>query len=163
VKKCIKSYLNISKTSLILLLILFLSSCGVTENDDDELAYVEKEALADGFGNHDGEADEEEIEIFTNHFNNNDEAWAIGAISSANWDSTVNKITSDEVVQLLRQAPLRGPFSNKDAFEEISIRIPWLGIYLIKVKNDKYFIAQYFKAPGPQVGQDEYWTELEIY
>jgi hypothetical protein len=144
-------------------LFLFASACGVTENEDEKLDYVEITVIADGFGNHDGNADEDEILFISDYFNNNNEAWAIGAVSSAYWDSTVNKITSDEVIQLLTQVPLIGPFSDKDAFEEKSIRISWLGVYLIKVKNDKYFIAQYFKAPGPQVGLDEYWTELEIY
>ena len=146
-----------------LLLFLFASACGVTENEDEELVYVEKEALADGFGNHDSEADEDEILFIINYFINNGEAWAIGAISSAYWDSTVTKISSSEVIQLLTQAPLIGPFSDKDAFEDRSIRYPWLGVYLIKSQNDKYYIDQFFKAPGPQVGRDEYWTELEIY
>lgn len=159
--------LNKNKIISFLILLFLVTCCDVTENGEEPLAYVEISVLADGFGNHDGIAQDEEITSIIDFFNTHDEAWGVSGISLPYRDTTVNEIPVEELPKMVGSAEILGPYYSEEAFidhfENIKIQTPWIGIYVFETKNEKYYISRFFRSPGTKVGDNSYWTEFEIY
>ena len=148
---------------LLLLLLIFILNCG---GDTAEML-VSKEVLADGFGNHDGEASEDEITFIDDYFKTNREAWTFTVFSSDYY--TKDEIPFSVVMEIITNHNLRHPLPSQDEFlnvhEGMSILTPYISIFNFtpdsKISN-MFKINNFYKAPGGSFSERDLWKPMKI-
>ena len=124
---------------------------------------VDKKIVADGFGDDDGIASEDELMYVEEYFNVNQEAWCLGGFPRGYWGQT--QIPADIVINTFHanlkiDGPYKSELALREAYEGLSIRTPYVGIYLLVLSNEEYKITRYF-CSGPEVSEGD-WTPMEI-
>ena len=152
------------RLSFFLSLFLFVLGCEKSTEPIGDGTPIDINIVADGFGDHNGSASESELEFVNEYFQSNKQAWIIGS-NAAGYDTyEVKTIPSDVVVKSIKGMKLVGPFTSendlRDTLDDISFRIPFVGIYVLTRRNE-CLIIRFFRSPGPSVGQVE-WEEFEI-
>ncbi|GEM_PF-7088087 len=145
-----------SKKILILtILVAFVvTSCGITEvNPPKHKTEIKFEVLADGVGNKDGKVSPSERDTILNFFKREKEAWIIGAIKLEYRDTTVFIVKAEDVVEMFGMARNLGPFASQAELVNSvrEIKIPWLGIYVVKKDGQIYYVDKFFRAFGGSV------------
>ena len=147
---------------LFTLTIISIFSCDLLTEQKETKIYLEKHTIADGFGNHNGAASRDELDFINDYFKDNHVSWCIGAFPSRYWESNI--MPADTVIWAFKLMKLIGPYVSEEelrkAFEGINIRIPFVGVYVVR-QNQEYEIYKYFRAPGPNISIAE-WIEIRI-
>ena len=144
-----------------------ISSCGKNPlKSEIELQdiFIEKTLIADGFGNQDGTASQDELNIIDNYFKSNFEAWGLGGFP---WDyRDKNEIPILEVMDALKNVKLDGPYKNeaelRKNYEGIGIRkvtTALLGIYVFDsgdYKSEQYRLKYFYKCGGGYISEHKF-------
>ncbi len=131
--------------------------------------FVDKELVADAFGNSDGFASKDESDDIEKYFMSNNEAWGLGGFAYHNEDYyNINEIPLSDVINTLKIHGLGGPHRSeaelRNDLKGGSIKTPSLGVYVfVQVYgiSDKYRIKYYYKAPGLRISEQK-WTSIII-
>ena len=136
--------------------------CKSPAEPENVIVYVEKESIADGLGDHDGIASEEELEFVDNYFIENPEAWCIGKFPMKYKNSKA--VPADTVLNSFVNSNLWGPYENayelRRTFVSIDFTTGDVGVYVIRF-TDKYFINKFYYSPGPRISLST-WTNILI-
>jgi hypothetical protein len=123
---------------------------------------VDKEIVADGVGDHNGSASEDELKFIEEYFNSNPVAWCLGIFPSA-YAGTI-QIPAEIVLSAFMESALSGPYKSetdlRKAYEGINIKTLHVGVYVL-ISNEKCEIIQFWQAPGPRFSERE-WVRMEI-
>ena len=76
-RRCLKSR-GLTPIRLSIGVLLLLLQCKGLRYQYEVTVLVDEEVVADGFGNHDGTASEDELKSIEEYFSCNEEAWSIG-------------------------------------------------------------------------------------
>lgn len=167
-----RKYKVLSKIIHVILFVVFisiLSSCKDDDNivnvEEDNTVYVELTALADGFGNKDSIAQDEEISSIVDFFSTNDELWGFMPLGISFFDSAITSISSVALKNSLNnpKSHFWGPYTTDDVHQNwnylssITRHSVYL-IFAIRYNNEKYFVYESYKA----IPRNGPWIELEI-
>ena len=152
------------RISIIIFICLIISTCDKSVNPTNTKALIDIDFVADGFGDHNGDASDLELLSISNYFNIHQHAWTIGSIAGEYRDESIKEIPADTLVSTFSNMKLIGPYSSEFDLRKnlngISFKTPWVGIYVI-TRNSQCVIIRFFRAPGPRIGEQD-WVELLI-
>ena len=152
------------RLSFFLALFIIVVGCKKSTEPIGEGTPIDINIVADGFGDHNGDASEEELDFINDYFNSSQEAWTIGSNAAGYESEDVHTIPSDIVVKSFKGIRLWGPYTSENDLRQelngISIRTPFVGIYVL-TRRSQCCILRFFRAPGPKVGEAN-WDEFQI-
>ncbi|MFC1726547.1 hypothetical protein ACFL4T_13070 [candidate division KSB1 bacterium] len=146
----------------VLPIFIYIFSCKSPSKPENVVLYVDKESVADGFGDHNGTASEKELEFIDNYLISNNEAWGIGAFPLSYRNSTA--VPADTVLKVFKSANLWGPYESeydlRREFVGMSFSTPNVGVYVIRYSKE-YYIYKFFHSPGPRISLSQ-WIDIRI-
>ncbi|MCK4352295.1 hypothetical protein KAW65_02690 [candidate division WOR-3 bacterium] len=150
-------------TILIWTIIIFLLvGCNKLNHQYKVTIPVNKEIVADGVGDHNGIASEDELKFIEEYFNSDPEAWCMGYFPLSYAGKT--QIPADTVLWAFKQNSLAGPYKSetelREAFKGVNIRTPCVGVYVL-ILDEECEITHLFRAPGPQFSKSE-WIQMKV-
>ena len=161
-RRCLKSR-GLTPIRLSIGVLLLLLQCKGLRYQYEVTVVVDEEVVADGFGNHDGTASEDELKSMEEYLSSNEEAWSVGYIPHRYW-GPVTVIPADTVLYAFKENRLLGPYESeerlREAYEGVGFRTPYVGVYVI-VSGEAYEITKFFRAPGGGFSESE-WVRMKI-
>jgi hypothetical protein len=156
--------MSVFRLLIFLYIFLIFIACDKSVDPGNEKTQLDISIVADGFGDHNGNASESELGFINEYFSAHQQAWAIGSIAAEYRDESVHAIPADTLVKTFTKSALEGPYNNeldlRLTLNGISFRTPFVGIYVLTRKS-QCCIIKFFRAPGPMIGEQE-WDELHI-
>ncbi len=151
-KRIIDSILIIS------FLFIFTHCDNSVENNASSDVIIDKNVVADMLGNNDGKTSEEEVVKVDSFYNTSDVGFAVGS----GYSNFGNSVPADTIIKYFHiYSPLcKSETELRDAYNGISIRTPYVGIFVMK-SNKGIIVIKLYRAPGPNVSGGS-WDEIKI-
>ena len=157
-----REFLKKSLEGIVICSIPLIYNCGKNPvNYEIKDIFVDRELIADGFGDHNGVASKTELDEIDNYFKSNIEAYSLGVFPGDYQDK--NEIPHSVIIDRLFAPIFDGPYKSEDElrkhYEGKAIKIINVGIYVFTkdVIPEQYRITRFYKAPGANVSGGE-WT-----
>lgn len=152
-----------SKCVSLALFVVVLSACSTkspTESQPGQVA-LDKNTVADIFGNHDGVASSEEIAALDSYFSSNKEAWCLTDLGQESW--YVSDVTAAQVrsyIASMATHPYPSEAGFRSAYQGENIRTPFVSVSVMRSDNG-IVLVEFLRAPGPGIS-DADWEELPV-
>jgi len=154
------------RSFLSICLLVFVAGCELINGSSKGLLPVERDIIADGFGNCDGLATEDELRSLDEHFRSYSEAWALGGFPTSYLGKT--QIPASEVLNELKRTCLVGPFKSKEEMKKYfdgmgirGVKCLAVGIFVF-VSKPAYGIRDYYMCPGGSDFINKKWVHMKI-
>ena len=152
----LSKFLELISIVFIISFIGILISCGIKNPVESELEdiFLNKEFVADAFGNSDETTSEAEMDSINNYFASNTEAWGFGGMPETYFNK--NEISSAEAIGAI-SGKLHGPFKSEAELRRFKEQALFLwatdkfGIYVFVSENNKpnqYRLKYTYKNSG---------------
>ena len=128
---------------------------------------LDRQVVADVFGNHDGVTSSDELQALDNFFEANTEAWCVSSLSEQLWNSdeaSADKVKACFVAMATRPYPSEQAL--RQAYEGINIRTPYVSIVVLHNnnfvnENIQFQVTKFFRSPGPGISS-AHWDVLTV-
>jgi|GEM_PF-2394458 len=155
---------NVCKLSLYCFLTVFILA-GCNKNDSpvspsNSVVTLDKSIVADQLGNKNGSAENDEISYLNDYFKTNAKGWVLG-INNAGESNEVSSVVLSQHFLLEDNNLYKNENELRAHYKNISIRIPYVGIYLLEQEGDMIKVSRVYRAPGPDVYGGEF-EEIQI-
>jgi hypothetical protein len=156
---------NLTLLSVILFAcLLFLTGCNnkLTNPSDTSLnttVSLSKDEAADILGNKNGVAESEETAVLDKFYKANEEAWVMGGCIK----NDGNTIKADSLKKHLNlfASLYKSEQDFRNSLKNISIKTPFVFIYVMRRQEDKIVIKKLLRSPGPNIASALY-EEISI-
>jgi hypothetical protein len=122
---------------------------------------VDKNVVADVFGNHDESATLDELDNLDDYFAAHSEAWCLGRLGQESRNSYY--ITPEYAkfnFSSQRAAPYPSEHALRQSLDGASIRTPFVSIVVLQ-KQEQIILTKFFRSPGPGVGTAK-WQRILV-
>ena len=150
---------RIINSILIIYFLLIIPHCDNNiENNGSSDVIIDKNIVADMLGDNDGNTTGEEITKVDSFYNINNTGFAVGS----GYSNFGNSIPADTIKKYFHiYSPLcKDEIELRNAYKEISIKTPYVGIFVMKL-NKGIIVIKLYRAPGPNVYSGN-WEEIKI-
>ncbi len=123
---------------------------------------VDRQVVADIFGNHDGVASSDELLALDEFFKANPEAWCVSSLSQELWQS--DEASADQMkacLAAMATRPYPGEQALRQAYEGVNIRTPYVSIVVISSNNNQLQVTKFFRSFGSGVSS-AHWVILNL-
>jgi hypothetical protein len=122
---------------------------------------LDRNIVADVFGNHDGVTSADELQALENYFADNIEAWCISGLGQESWTTSV--VTPDQVRKSFASISSQ-PYPSEPALRQacggLNIRTPFVSIAVLQ-RGDQILLTRFYRSPGTRISSAE-WQRLPI-
>ncbi len=145
----------------VLTIALIASSCKSPTESGAATVTLDRNAVADMFGNHDGVASSQEVTALDDYFSTNAEAWCITDLGQESWYSQeVDAAQVKSYVEGMATHPYASEEALRKAYDGMSIRTPFVSVSVL-LRGDPIAVTKFFRSPGPDISTAE-WEELAV-
>jgi hypothetical protein len=160
-KAAMEFRLLIAAAGIAALLAGALNGCTNPTQSDSGTVMLDRNTVADLFGNHDGVASSQEVTTLNEYFSANAEAWCITDLPEESWTS--QEVTAGQVKSYV-EGMATHPYSSEEAlrraYEGASIRTPFVSVSVLR-PGSSIAVTKFYRAPGPNISASE-WEELSV-
>lgn len=144
---------TVTGTRSVVALLAFMFHLGCTsptQPSGSEIA-VDRNSVADLFGDHDGTASVDELAALDAYFAANAEAWCVGSFPLD--DSASDRITAGEARSAFLKTTTK-PFQSEvalgQAYEGVNIKTPYVSISVLH-EDRQIKLVKFYRSPGPGI------------
>ena len=138
-----------------------LIGCSSPTQPPSDAVPLDRQLVADVFGNHDGAATQDELRSIDEYFRTNIEAWCVSSISEALRES--GEVSADQAKSCFAGIATR-PFPDEQAlrkaYESVNIKTPYVSIVVLR-SDSQLALVKFFRSPGPGISGAN-WNSLRI-
>jgi hypothetical protein len=133
--------------------------CSSSTDVDAPSVVLDKNVVADAFGDHNGTATADEVKLVDDYFAANAEAWCLTGIPSA----AATEVSADDVKRVFAQMATH-PYHNENefraAYQGTSIKTPSVGVVVLR-NGMQIIVTKFFRSPGPAISTAQ-WESLAV-
>jgi hypothetical protein len=144
-----------------LLIINAAAGCSSPTDAPAGSVLLDRQIVADVFGDHNGVASTDELSALGAFFAVNHEAWAVSNLPERLWMS--NETTPDEVKACFGAVaahPYASEQSLRHTFEGINIKTPYVSVVVLS-SGQQIHVTKLFRSPGPGISSAR-WDILNV-
>jgi len=152
-----------SRLCVLMLPMVFAFACKSTSSPLELSTGVplDRNIVADKFGNDDSAASMEELQAVADYFALNDTAWCAQTCLPEVWTSTSISAEQVRASFMLRTRPYPSEQALRNAFRGKIIETPWVSVMALQQTNNEVRAIACSRSPGPTFA-DAIWVRLKI-
>lgn len=143
------------------LLIVTSMACNSPTQLQSDPVVLDKNVVADVFGNHDGATDPGELQFVDEYFALHSEAWCISAMGHDIWNTEV--LSADQVKALfvsMATRPYPSELVLRQSYDGTNIRTPYVSVVVLQ-RSVQIVITRLYRSPGAGIAAAD-WQELTV-
>lgn len=149
------------QAAFMLLVIGAAIGCDYPPESPSNSSLLDRQAVADIFGNHDGVATPDELLALDDFFQANAEAWCVSSLSDQLRNSDEASADQAKACFLaIATRPYPSEQALRQAYKGINIKTPYVSIAVLQ-NNKQLHVTKFFRSPGPGVSS-AHWDLLTV-